>query len=372
LVAGIEVTFTHSLSSVSVDSFSFAGGRFDDDQITAGFSVSSDSSIVSAFALLGEELLPAGRGLLGNIYYSFAAGLAPQVMEIDTITWTLGMIDRLTAVQGQDVAGDPWIPQIVKGHLDIQDAPLSFDSVWVDSVGIEAGSPVAVNAFAFNERNLAQIDLALKFDSDRLTLDSVAFTGTRGEAATTKTVQPNNTTHTVLVRLVYGSAVPLAPGSGPLAILHFSTDGDSPDTLIAVDSTTLGVNTVTRYILTEADGSIVFPPMFSAGYIHIQTVTDVEDITPDGVLPETFNLAQNYPNPFNPVTHIDLSLPSASHVELEVFNVLGQKVEQLLDRDMPAGVHRVAFDGSHLASGVYFYRITAGDIVQSKKMIMIK
>lgn len=92
----------------------------------------------------------------------------------------------------------------------------------------------------------------------------------------------------------------------------------------------------------------------------------------DGVLPMEFELKQNFPNPFNPSTQITFALPNASDVTLEVFNVVGQKVGTLVNGRMNPGYHTVNFDASSLASGVYIYRIKAGNFVQVKNMTLIK
>jgi len=87
-------------------------------------------------------------------------------------------------------------------------------------------------------------------------------------------------------------------------------------------------------------------------------------------------LYQSYPNPFNPVTTISFSLTAREKVQLEVFNSLGQKVKTLISREMPAGKHTVIWDarndaGNPLGSGVYFYQISAGGFVQTRKMILL-
>lgn len=94
-------------------------------------------------------------------------------------------------------------------------------------------------------------------------------------------------------------------------------------------------------------------------------------------VPEQFILHQNYPNPFNPATHIRYGLPRAGRVTLVVFDLLGREVKTLLDQKQSAGFHQVVWDGTNhqgqlLSSGVYFYRITAGDFVQTRKMVWIK
>jgi hypothetical protein len=85
-----------------------------------------------------------------------------------------------------------------------------------------------------------------------------------------------------------------------------------------------------------------------------------------------FILSHNYPNPFNPSTIIEFDIPKATNVKIEVYNMAGQKIETLLSRRMPAGHHEVDFNAQKLSSGIYFYRIEAGEFQDVKKMILIK
>jgi hypothetical protein len=89
-------------------------------------------------------------------------------------------------------------------------------------------------------------------------------------------------------------------------------------------------------------------------------------------IPNSYSLAQNYPNPFNPATKISFSLPKAGDVKLVVFDILGREVATLVNENVKAGTHSVQFDASHLASGVYLYRMTAGDFTETKKMMLVK
>jgi hypothetical protein len=89
-------------------------------------------------------------------------------------------------------------------------------------------------------------------------------------------------------------------------------------------------------------------------------------------VPASYSLAQNYPNPFNPSTTIRYHLPNLSHVTLAVFNTLGQQVATLVQAQQEAGYHEVKFDGTALASGVYFYRLQAGDFVATKQLLLLK
>lgn len=90
------------------------------------------------------------------------------------------------------------------------------------------------------------------------------------------------------------------------------------------------------------------------------------------IIPKQFQLNQNYPNPFNPNTIISYSLPEKSNVKIKVFDTLGREVVSLVNEEKPAGVHQVEFKGSNLASGVYLYRIEAGNYNETKKMILLK
>ncbi|MEW6511417.1 MAG: T9SS type A sorting domain-containing protein [Bacteroidota bacterium] len=86
----------------------------------------------------------------------------------------------------------------------------------------------------------------------------------------------------------------------------------------------------------------------------------------------SYALEQNYPNPFNPTTRIEFAIPEASHVNLTVYNMLGQEVKTLVDENLPAGLHRATFDAAGLPTGVYVYTITAGEYVSSRKMVLLK
>ena len=89
-------------------------------------------------------------------------------------------------------------------------------------------------------------------------------------------------------------------------------------------------------------------------------------------LPDQFTLEQNYPNPFNPATTIQFSLPKTAYVELDIYNMLGEKVAVLVETTMSPGTHNVVWNASNMASGVYIYQFRFDSIVQTKKMTLIK
>lgn len=133
------------------------------------------------------------------------------------------------------------------------------------------------------------------------------------------------------------------------------------------------------YIGDESPGNEYFaylPPVTSGVYYYAYdpspTAVDGAD---SGV--EDFRLTQNYPNPFNPVTEIQFSTPRSMPVKLSVFNAMGQRVKVLVDEVLTAGSARILWDGTDeagmtVANGVYFYRISAGDFSETKKMVFMK
>jgi hypothetical protein len=121
-------------------------------------------------------------------------------------------------------------------------------------------------------------------------------------------------------------------------------------------------------------GTNQYVPIFYPGVIIYGSPVGIEGQT---ALPDQFTLKQNYPNPFNPQTQIEIALPKECFVALEIFNILGQKIASPLAEQKPAGYYSVIWDGKSsngeaVPSGVYFYRLTADDFVQTKKMIMLK
>ncbi|MFZ0453252.1 MAG: T9SS type A sorting domain-containing protein [Ignavibacteriaceae bacterium] len=192
----------------------------------------------------------------------------------------------------------------------------------------------------------------------------------------------------------------LIPTAGPVTVRFYVGDPDSGGTLITGingdDSAATGT-----YIKARgwADAAIkwIVPgglPMYPAIYAVIdpgnqimeihennnkgfnvlgsQLITDVADHKSISSIPNSPALYQSYPNPFNPTTHIEYSIPQKVMVTLNVFNILGQKVETLVSGVEAPGKHNITFDGSRYASGVYIYRLQAGSYSFTKKMVLLK
>ena len=123
---------------------------------------------------------------------------------------------------------------------------------------------------------------------------------------------------------------------------------------------------------------IIFPDFGSTAESDIWYFDDIvidglyDDVETKVQQPAVALLATNYPNPFNPQTTIEYELPKASMVKLTVHDALGKNIQTLVSEKQNSGVYQVVFDGSHLASGVYYYRLQATDQVTTHKMLLIK
>jgi aminopeptidase N len=142
-------------------------------------------------------------------------------------------------------------------------------------------------------------------------------------------------------------------------------DSTLTDTMLAVTGAMPGNRYFWHVSAKNAGGSTIFSNAWSFT-VSSSGVTENQD------LPREFSLSQNYPNPFNPTTVIRYGLPHAARVSVAVFNVLGQQVATVEEGMREAGYHDVKFDGSNLASGVYLYRLQAGEFVQTRKFVLMK
>lgn len=176
------------------------------------------------------------------------------------------------------------------------------------------------------------------------------------------TIEQANTKIGAMFLLFEGDVAPeLHPNASHMKV-EFNYDGMYTRVLVFTD---------------DASASIVDGEVLIVG-----TKTSIQDVelgSYDGlvmaanmnVLPTTYSLSQNYPNPFNPLTTIEFSLPVKSKFRLTIYNILGQQVEQFSD-ELDAGYHKIEWDAGRYASGVYFYRLTAGEFSATKKMVLLK
>jgi hypothetical protein len=374
-LATVEITLKLSSSSLKVDSFSFSGGRASSAQLRDVL-LNEDSSIVDLFFDIGTgQAIAPGSGLLGNLYVHWPNLTAPQVVPIDSVSW-INSINVLHTTTFIDTVGNDFVPRFKPGLMNIQADPIRYDSLWIAHVQATAGEQAVVDVSLFNDRDIKDVSLALSWGSDRLVFDSISYVGTRGAASPSKSLQTNNSVKQLLAAISYDVSAPLASGSGVLARIFFNVAATAPDTTITIDSTSYLGTQSTYLVLTPADASLQFTPIFRSGSVQLKSGTGVDEGGLSG-LPKNFSLDQNYPNPFNPTTEIQFSLPRSTQVRLDIYNILGARVRNLVDRRMEAGVQRITFDGRAdggrmLASGIYFYRLSSSEFTQTKKMMLLK
>jgi len=165
----------------------------------------------------------------------------------------------------------------------------------------------------------------------------------------------------------------------PLIEAIHTTDGNVYDNLSDMDSWYSELDSTAIIKLKFSTASLSDPPLnYVRDYIFETNGRYAVNRTKDYLhvsgnqIPLTNKLYNNYPNPFNPSTDIKYEINKNVMVKLVIYNILGQEVKTLVNELKKAGSYKVKFDGSNLASGVYFYRLEAGDFVEAKKMVLVK
>jgi hypothetical protein len=251
----------------------------------------------------------------------------------------------------------------------------------VNSIGAAkatvSGETYIVPVNLSNAVPMAALDLPLKF-SEGVTLEEVTFEGTRSADFDFKWANIDNDNNTVvigLIPMIEGRNPDLEPGEGAIANLVFSVDDEEIDKIEVTETTMEKPQHMLMLVYNEVvDGQSQvrsLTPEFDGITVALSQVAAQE------IMPKSFALKQNAPNPFNPQTRLDYDIPKATHVRLDVFNVLGQRVITLVDEYQEAGSKSVVWNGrddvgSSVASGIYFYRLEADQFSATKKMMMLK
>jgi hypothetical protein len=260
--------------------------------------------------------------------------------------------------------------------------PTYNGGIIVESKTAEPGESFILRIWlAKNDIGIAALRVPLKFDSRYLTCTYIDFGGTVKAASMEgySSISGGELEISYIPPIVNPSAV-ITADSGLLATAYFTVSADAPEITLSLDSinhdTEFGAfNTVfhswRRVEVAEESGAMAFLPYFISGDIEIRRPADAGD-EPSELLPGDFSMVQNYPNPFNPATVISFSLSRRAAVLLEIFNIIGQKVATAAQGEFPAGKHEVAWDAGQLPSGVYFYRLSSGSAVITRKMLLLK
>ncbi len=270
-----------------------------------------------------------------------------QVRVIDTDNADSSLIVTVTASSTMDVSNDSVICGAVSClPLDSTDLPIS---VYLENAVHEMVLPLGWDS-AYFDMGTVTLGPTLAGRASAQTISTVA-----GEAVIIVTANPSDS-------LPAGTYKAM-----DLRILTTASEGFSLLDSITIDSFTLHLES------TQGSWS---RPAFVAGEVTVSSTTDVGDPEPPRTLPQ-FGLDQNYPNPFNLSTVIRFTLPERADVRLEIFNVLGQSVRVLMASPLSAGEQTIVWngktdDGREAPSGIFFYRLQAGETSLVRKMILLK
>ena len=194
----------------------------------------------------------------------------------------------------------------------------------------------------------------LEVDNDTLSAD--------GSSQAVISITPKNNSDTLLTS---GLEVLLSnTGNGTLSEVTDSGNGLYFANITAPQ--TVGTDTISAIVVSGSDTVIIFEKAVLA-YIMPVKVSN-EEI--DGV--DRYFLYQNFPQPFNPTTTIKYQIANIRFVKLKVYDVLGNEIATLVEAEKSAGNYEVEFDGTGLPSGIYFYKLQAGNFVETKKMLLLK
>lgn len=173
---------------------------------------------------------------------------------------------------------------------------------------------------------------------------------------------------------------------GIFSTFHLQISQDSTFTNILTDATAIDTSGFKKTVFTDttlSNGNKYFwrvSSTNSAGtsdwsdtsYFYISDTAKIVGVEENNTVVKDYRLSQNYPNPFNPATIIEYSVPQRSLVTLKIYDMLGREIKTLVKEEKSAGVYRVNFNASGLASGVYFYRMSAGNFSMTKKLVLLK
>ncbi len=266
---------------------------------------------------------------------------------------------------------------------------LSGSAIAANKSAFNISAKAAPNAQAINEvivpikiaygANLTALDIPLKY-SKGVTLTEVTFGDMLSgyDFKTANIDKENNTVIIGAINMVFGSKSDLSAGEGVVANLHFSVDDASLETVRIEAIVLKDPDHALYFVYNEYDEQKVpHVVMETPSFAPVEVALSGGTI--GSVLPTEFALEQNYPNPFNPTTKIPYALKVASHVTIEVFNVLGQRVRTLIDEEQEAGIQVVEWDGRDsngalVSSGMYFSKLNVGNgvFVQTRKMVLLK
>jgi len=265
---------------------------------------------------------------------------APQAIDVSTIDQDANNTSFIGVRMGD--VNDTWSP--VKAA---KPSKAIAKSVMLKDVYGIVGNDISMPMYIESNTEIAGIELHLKYDTDNLD-----FTKKISELPGELTINAIDDAIHIVWEDINNTF--LTEKDKPIVQLHFNIKDDfESESEIEITRAEIVDKDGEPYNLNLTNGKII-----KGGY--------------SAVLPDEYRLEQNRPNPFNPVTDIRFSLPEACNVRLEIFNIMGQRVETLVNEHLEAGYHASIWNACRYASGIYFTRLRAGTFMDTKKMILLK
>ena len=367
-VPNFNITVNQSGTGViTIGGFSTSGADLGDKLLDLRFATTESTTNLTFDALnsevttAGSPPLPynvayeAGQLNVGNLMLGDVqgngvvdAGDASLVLQAVVGSFTLNSVQVVAAdVDGNgevQAADASLILQYVVGKIDqfpaesgsaVASKTATGSLAWGDAQFAEDGQTVAVPVSLTGANgNVTAAQFTVQYDPSMVSFDEF-----EGAAPSSWQVATNNQSRSGLLKVAMAGADAIS--SGELATLRFKLNGNEAATL---------------------SGS---------GVINAEATSSFGTAQLDQA-PSSITLEANYPNPFKGSTTITYGLPSDGQVTIEVYSITGQKVATLVNRDQSAGTHKVSFDASGLASGMYMYRLTAGDVTKTGRMTVVK
>jgi subtilisin-like proprotein convertase family protein len=326
------------------------------------YKVNKTTGVFTLVGPLGQNLNFGQDGSVDNsdnAFYAMCYAVGPELRRVDTTTGTLSAVLCTYTAQATGMAilppgAPPPPPGFQTTICRTVNVPINDHQTARDSLQVALG-----NACVILDVNVRIGSVTHTWDSD---LSFYLQKGTVGAKIINKVGgSGDNFTNTVLND---SATTPIASGtapftgnfipSAPLAPFNFGAGlGDGYWKLVITDTATGDTGALTNWCLIVT---------YNCPVGGIQTIE----------IPNFYSLSQNYPNPFNPSTSIKFSMPKGDNVKLVIFDILGREVKTLVNEFKNAGSYDVNFDASTLSSGVYFYRLEAGEFTDTKRMLLVK
>jgi len=245
------------------------------------------------------------------------------------------------------------------------------------TVYVESGTEgIIMNLF--DNGNYGNSGAAEVIDGSRMNPDNDTVQWDFGSALYATEVNVNNGLPDSILFGGQGATKGLAAGSmEDMIALHFTLDGltSLEESVICIDSATIPGGG--DWLFLNDDWITIVEPGVNTPICFYVTDPNYESADDNDATPFVYSLSQNYPNPFNPKTRVEYSLERKGNVNISVFNILGQKVKTLVDAEMDAGEYSVDWEsddenGNEVASGIYFYKLTTSNYVETRKMVLMR